>query len=71
MCFRKLFIDEITNQTLTEGRIFKRQNLADTLRQLQDKGYKAFYEGELGRQVIDELHKLGSKMTLKDLSDYK
>ena len=48
--------------------------MADTLRKLLEggeKGYEKFYGGELGSQVIDDLKKLGSKMTLKDLSDYK
>ena len=74
MIFRELFIDNETNQILTEGRIIKRQNLADTLRMLHEggeKGYKEFYGGKLGRRVIDDLQKLGSKMTYKDLSDYE
>ena len=69
--FRKYFIDSTTDKVLTEGDILKRKNLADTLRVLQDEGYEAFYGGNLGRKVINELKELGSKMTLKDLSDYK
>ena len=45
--------------------------MANTLRQLQEEGKETFYGGKLGQRVIDELQKLGSKMTLKDLSDYK
>ena len=72
--FRNHFIDSKTDKVLTEGSTLKRKNLANTLRELQEKGnegYKEFYGGELGRKVIDELKELGCQMTLKDLEDYK
>ena len=51
--------------------IVTRTNLANTLRQLQEYGSETFYGGKLGQQVIDELKKLGSQMTLDDLKNYK
>ena len=68
---RQYFIDKTTDQILTEGATLKRANLANTLRVLLKEGYKAFYGGKLGRQVIEELKKLGSEMTLQDLQEYK
>ena len=46
-------------------------SLANTLRVLANDGYETFYGGQIGRQIIDELQKMGSKMTIQDLSDYR
>lgn len=56
---------------LSEGDIHKRESLANTLRILSEEGSDAFYKGKLGRQIIDELQKLGSKMSMEDLMEYK
>jgi gamma-glutamyltranspeptidase len=69
--FRKHFIDEERNQAITEGEVHKRESLADTLRILAEQGSDVFYKGYLGRQIIDELQQMGSKMTMQDLFEYK
>ena len=38
---------------------------------LANESYETFYGGQIGRQITDELQKLGSKMTIQDLSDYR
>ena len=69
--FRKHFFDEERNQVISEGEVHKRESLADTLRILAEEGSDVFYKGYLGRQVIDELQQMGSKMTTHDLFEYK
>ena len=45
--------------------------LANTLRDLAQNGSDAFYNGDLGRRIIEELQKMGSRLTMEDLNEYK
>lgn len=45
-------------------------DLAATLRQIGAEGARTFYEGDLARQVVDDLETRGGQLTLRDLSSY-
>ena len=45
--------------------------LARTLKRLADHGPRAFYEGDLARDIARDLRRVGSPLTLDDLRDYR
>ena len=69
--YRKHFIDAQSDKILVEGDTHTRKSYANTLRTLSKEGYKTFYGGRIGRQIIKELQKLGSKFTIQELMDYR
>lgn len=56
---------------LKKGEIVKNQELAHTLRIIQDKGIDAFYNGEIGEAVIQLIHDKKGCMTREDLRGYR
>lgn len=54
-----------------EGEWVQNENLAKTLRIIQEKGVKAIYEGEIGDAIIKTLQNLGGIMTKEDLRNYE
>ena len=69
--FRKHFVSEENNRIMSEGDSFKLQELANTLKVLAKEGARSFYEGSLGRQIVNDLRKLDSKISMEDLMEYK
>lgn len=53
------------------GTLMKQPALATTLQRLASAGLDDFYRGELGQAMGDELSRLGSPLTAKDLADYQ
>jgi gamma-glutamyltranspeptidase/glutathione hydrolase len=45
--------------------------LANTLRRLQLKGPRDFYEGTLAADIVDDMHRLGGVMSRDDLAGYR
>ena len=61
-------------QPLLKGTLLKNPAYADTLRQLADKGEKAFYQGAIGNDIVNKIQSLKDNpglMTKKDLQDYR
>ncbi len=52
---------------LPVGSKVTRPALGKTLKTLAEKGAKEFYEGEIGRSVVDCVQKLGGVMTMDDM----
>jgi len=50
------------------GEMFRQKNLARTLRTLGARGRDAFYQGEVGRAMVDYFHKNGGFITMEDLA---
>ena len=59
------------NQTFQEGDTIKYLALATTLKEIQNKGRKAFYGGSIGKKLITFLNEKGSIITLEDLKKYE
>lgn len=58
-------------EVLTAGDIIKQPRLAKALKLFRDRGARAFYQGEIGRDVVSSVQAAGGNMTLEDLKNYK
>ncbi len=67
---RKYFLKD-DNSVYRDGDILIQKDLAKTLRILQEKGEKAFYEGEIADAIVKDMKKNGGIITKQDLKDYK
>ncbi|MEW6055941.1 MAG: gamma-glutamyltransferase [Bdellovibrionota bacterium] len=56
---------------LKAGRVLRQPLLANTLEQIQQKGAKDFYQGNLAKSWTNEAQQLGVKINLDDLKAYK
>ncbi|QQR90897.1 MAG: gamma-glutamyltransferase [Myxococcales bacterium] len=52
------------------GEQLKRPELAKTLELYAEQGPKAYYQGEIGKAIVEAVTKNGGVMTLKDLESY-
>ncbi|XP_015121814.2 glutathione hydrolase 1 proenzyme [Diachasma alloeum] len=68
---RKIFIVEGSDELKKPGSLIKPDKLCDTMRILQKKGAKEFYNGTLGKMYIDDLRRQGSILTMEDLNRYR
>jgi gamma-glutamyltranspeptidase / glutathione hydrolase len=50
--------------------MIRQPELAQTLRTIADQGPRAFYEGQIARQIVDHLGEGGSVLTLSDFAAY-
>lgn len=55
---------------LEEGELLVQEDLAKTFRLIAEKGTDAFYNGEIGEALAEEVGKRDSSMTPEDLSNY-
>ncbi|NWV26128.1 GGT5 hydrolase, partial [Origma solitaria] len=53
------------------GDSFRWPVLQQTLRAVAEHGATAFYEGEIGKALVEDLRKAGSRLSLEDLQAYK
>ncbi|NXV60973.1 GGT5 hydrolase, partial [Molothrus ater] len=53
------------------GKTFRWPALQRTLRAVAEQGAAAFYEGEIGRALVQDTSKAGSSLSLEDLRAYK
>lgn len=56
---------------LKKGDIFKFPKLAETMEAVGRLGAEAFYSGEIGRDLIEDIKAIGGTLTLDDLKGYK
>eukprot|EP00076_Gallus_gallus_P046693 XP_415237.3 glutathione hydrolase 5 proenzyme isoform X1 [Gallus gallus] len=56
---------------LTRGKTFRWPALQKTLKILAESGATAFYEGEIGKALVEDIKKVGSVITMEDLKAYK
>lgn len=56
---------------LKQGDIYRNAKLAATLRSIAENHVEIFYNGSIGRQLVEDVRKLGGILKLKDLLDYK
>ncbi|XP_065595043.1 glutathione hydrolase 5 proenzyme [Cyrtonyx montezumae] len=56
---------------LTRGETFRWPALQKTLKTLAENGATAFYEGQVGKALVEDIRKAESVMTMEDLKGYK
>ncbi|XP_063271700.1 glutathione hydrolase 5 proenzyme isoform X2 [Prinia subflava] len=56
---------------LKGGETFRWRALQQTLQAVAEHGAAAFYEGEIGRALVEDVRKAGSSLSLEDLRAYK
>ncbi|XP_037624750.1 glutathione hydrolase-like YwrD proenzyme isoform X1 [Sebastes umbrosus] len=52
------------------GQVFRNSNLAQTLKELGERGKPAFYQGRVAQAIVDIINQNGGIMTLDDLSSH-
>ncbi|TRY65590.1 hypothetical protein DNTS_015198, partial [Danionella cerebrum] len=67
---RQLFQNE-KGEPLKEGDVVKFTKLADTLETIAECGADALYNGQLAKDLIEDLQAAGSTVSLEDLKSYK
>ncbi|XP_072764800.1 scoloptoxin SSD14 isoform X2 [Anoplolepis gracilipes] len=68
---RELFVDPLTNKFRIPESIIKPHKLCETLRIIAEKNATEFYNGTLGRHLVDDLRQRGGIITMQDLNEYK
>lgn len=61
----------MNGELVEAGSLHRRPGLASTLETLARDGDRAFYGGDLGKEVVRELSILGSTITMQDLENYR
>ncbi|XP_023793471.1 glutathione hydrolase 5 proenzyme isoform X2 [Cyanistes caeruleus] len=56
---------------LKRGETYRWEALQQTLQAVAEHGAAAFYEGEIGRALVEDVRKAGSSLSLEDLRAYK
>ncbi|NWQ88054.1 GGT5 hydrolase, partial [Burhinus bistriatus] len=56
---------------LKHGETFRWPALQQTLRAVAENGAAAFYEGQIGKALVEDIRKAGSNISLEDLKSYK
>ncbi|XP_048819950.1 glutathione hydrolase 5 proenzyme [Lagopus muta] len=56
---------------LTTGKTFRWPALQQTLKILAENGATAFYEGQIGEALVEDIRKVGSVISMEDLKAYK
>ncbi|KAM6111762.1 glutathione hydrolase 5 proenzyme [Pterocles gutturalis] len=56
---------------LRHGETFRWPALQETLRAVAENGATAFYEGQIGKALVEDIRKAGSSISLEDLQAYK
>ncbi|XP_072207478.1 glutathione hydrolase 5 proenzyme isoform X2 [Excalfactoria chinensis] len=56
---------------LTTGKTFRWPALQRTLKTLAEDGASAFYEGKIGEDLVEDIKKVGSVISMEDLKAYK
>ncbi|CAJ1061134.1 glutathione hydrolase-like YwrD proenzyme isoform X3 [Xyrichtys novacula] len=52
------------------GQVFRNPSLAQTLREIGERGKPAFYQGRVAQAIVDVINQNGGVMTLDDLSSH-
>lgn len=69
--FRELFVDPATNEFRKAGSAIKPRALCETLRIIAEKNATEFYNGTIGRNLVEDLREQGGIITMKDLNEYR
>ncbi len=67
---KKYFLNP-KGQVYKPGEILKQPQLAKALKEMRNRGPVPFYQGDIGRDIVQTVQKEGGVLSLKDLRDYK
>ncbi|XP_011341293.2 glutathione hydrolase 1 proenzyme isoform X2 [Ooceraea biroi] len=68
---RELFVDPATNKFHSAGSVIKPKTLCETLRIIAERNATEFYNGTIGRLLVDDLQEQGGIITMRDLNEYR
>ncbi|XP_044005446.1 scoloptoxin SSD14-like [Aphidius gifuensis] len=68
---RKMFVNNTTGAIKKEGDYVKPDKICQTLLEISKNGPDIFYNGEIGRKIIEDVQKNGSTMMMDDLKKYQ
>lgn len=68
---RGIFTSPSDGALLRIGDICRNKNLAKTLREIAKTGFKSFYNGSIGLNLVRDVRKAGGILTMKDLQSYR
>ncbi|EFN71634.1 Gamma-glutamyltranspeptidase 1 [Camponotus floridanus] len=68
---RELFVDPATNKFRKAGSSIKPRALCETLRIIAEKNATEFYNGTIGRNLVEDLREQGGIITMRDLNEYR
>jgi len=60
----------ISDHTPKVGEIFRNPDLANSLRQVAERGRDAFYKGEIATKILDSMKRHGGTMMAQDLAEF-
>jgi gamma-glutamyltranspeptidase/glutathione hydrolase len=69
--FMASYFDNKNGEVTEPGELWKQPELANTLKQIRDKGRNGFYKGKVARQIETYMKENGGIITRKDLSKYE
>ncbi|KAL7294184.1 hypothetical protein TKK_0012205 [Trichogramma kaykai] len=68
---KEMFVDPKTGQFRKVGSLIRPKKLCETLKIIAEQNATAFYNGTLGKYLVEDIRKRGSIITMKDLNDYR
>lgn len=68
---REMFVDPTTNEFRKPGSVIRPGALCETLRVIAEKNATEFYNGTIGRLLVDDLREQGGIITMQDLNEYR
>nr|WP_294953490.1 gamma-glutamyltransferase [uncultured Gilliamella sp.] len=68
--FKKVFLKD-DGQAYQIGEILKQPDLANTLKIIANKGAKEFYQGDIAKNIVDDLQSHGGVLTLDDFAKHR
>ena len=67
---KKYFLDE-NGENFSSGELVVQSDLAKTLKIISEKGKSGFYDGEIAKNIVDDIQQNGGILTLDDLKNYE
>ncbi|WP_218059971.1 gamma-glutamyltransferase [Gilliamella apicola] len=67
--FKKVFLKD-DGQAYQIGEILKQPDLANTLKTIANKGAKEFYQGDIAKNIVNDLQSHGGVLTLDDFAKH-
>ena len=67
--FKKVFLKD-DGQAYQIGEILKQPDLANTLKTIANKGAKEFYQGDIAKNIVNDLQSHGGVLTLNDFAKH-
>ncbi|WP_267374392.1 gamma-glutamyltransferase [Gilliamella sp. B3172] len=68
--FKKVFLKN-DGQAYQIGEILKQPDLANTLKTIANKGAKEFYQGDIAKNIVNDLQSHGGVLTLDDFAKHR